>query len=103
MKGQNKESGQESGSNVNASKKNHFYALRFKGEQETFPAWVTCLLKVFSIDVYSLLDLGATLSFLTPLEAKKFDILPNILNKPFMISTPVGESWLQKERMEIVL
>ena len=33
------------------------------------------MLKVFSIDVYAFLDLGAILSFVTPLVAKKFDIL----------------------------
>ena len=50
------------------------------------------MLKVFSIDVYNLLDLGAMLSFVTPLLTKKFDILPHILNELFIVSTPVGES-----------
>ena len=49
------------------------------------------MLKVFSIDVYALLDPGATLSFVTPLVAKKFDILPDILHEHFLVSTPVGE------------
>ena len=49
------------------------------------------MLKVFSIDVYALLDFGATLSFVTPLVAKKFDILPDFLHEPFIVSTPVGE------------
>ena len=35
--------------------------------------------QVFSIDVYALLDLGATLSFVTPLVAKNIDVLPDIL------------------------
>ena len=48
------------------------------------------MLKVFFIDVYALLDPGATLSFVTPLVAKKFEILPDILNEPFMMSTPLG-------------
>ena len=46
------------------------------------------MLKVFFIDISSLLDLSATLSFITPLVAKKFDILLDILNEPFMVSTP---------------
>ena len=50
------------------------------------------MLKVFSIDVYALLDLGSTLSFVTPLVAKRFDTLPNILHDPFLVCTPVGES-----------
>ena len=67
MKGKNKESGKASGSNVHALNKNHFYALRFKGEKETFPDGVTGMLKVFYIGIYALLDPGATLSFVTPL------------------------------------
>ena len=45
-------------------------ALCSKGELETCPDVVTCMLKVFSIYVYALLDLGSTLSFVTPLVAK---------------------------------
>ena len=55
------------------------------------------MLKVFSIDVYALLDPGATLSFVTPLVAKKFDILPDILHEHFLVSTPVGESIFAKK------
>ena len=47
--------------------------------------------KVFSIDVFSLHDPCVTLSFVTPLVAINFDIFPDILNEPFMVSTPVGE------------
>ena len=50
------------------------------------------MLKVFTIDVYALLDPGAAMSFVSPLVAKKFDILPDILHEPFIVSTPVGES-----------
>lgn len=38
------------------------------------------MLKVFCINVYALIDPGATLSFVTPLIAMKFDIIPGILN-----------------------
>ena len=44
-----------------APKKNNFYALRSRGEQETSPDVVSGILKVFTIDFYVLLDLGATL------------------------------------------
>ena len=62
MNGQDKRSGkaQASGSNVNVPKKNRFYALRCKGEQESSPDVVTGMLQVFCIDIYSLLELGAT-------------------------------------------
>ena len=58
---------------------------------------MTGMLKVFSIDVYVLLDPGATLSFLNPLVAKNFDIFPDILHEPFIVSTPVGESVVAKK------
>ena len=94
MKGQDKGSvqAQPSGSNVDAPKKNHFYYLRSKGEKETSPNVLTGMFKVFSIDVYCLPDPVATLSFVIPLVEKKFEILPDILNKHFMVSTSVGES-----------
>ena len=57
---------------------------------------MTGMLKVFSIDVYVLLDTNATLSFVTPLVSKKFDILPDILHEPFIVSTLVGKSVVAK-------
>ena len=54
------------------------------------------ILKIFTLDVYALLDPGATLSFVTPLVAKKFDVLADILHEPFLVSTPVGESVVPK-------
>ena len=96
MKGKDKGRGQASGSNVDALKKNHFYALRSRGEKESSLDVVTCMLKVFSIDMYVLLDLGATLSFITPLISRKFELLPDILNEPFLVTTPVVESVVSK-------
>ena len=46
---------QASGSNE-SPKKNHFYALRSRGEQDTSPDVMTDMLNVFSIDVYALID-----------------------------------------------
>ena len=57
---------------------------------------VTDMLKVFSIDVYALLDPSDTLSFVTPLVDKKFNILLDILHEPFIVSTLVGESVVTK-------
>ena len=53
---------------------------------------VTGMLQLFSFDVYALLHPGATLSFLTPLVAMKYDILPDILDEPFSVFIPVGDS-----------
>ncbi|WP_353806001.1 hypothetical protein, partial [Acinetobacter baumannii] len=52
--------------------------------------------KVFSIDIYSLLDPGSNLLFVTPLVATKFDIFPDILHEPFVVSTQVGKSIVAK-------
>ena len=64
---------------------------------------MTHMLKVFFIDVYALHDPGSTLSFFTTLVAKKIDILPDILNEPFILSTLVGEWVVAKRCKEIVL
>ena len=49
------------------------------------------MLKLFPIDAYALLDLGATLFFVNPLIAKIFDILPDILREPYIVSVSVCE------------
>ena len=64
MRGKDKDSGkyQASCSKVDPPKKNYFNALRSRGEQESSPDVVTGMLQVFAINVYCLLDPGATLS-----------------------------------------
>ena len=52
------------------------------------------MIKVFTFDVYALLDPGASLSFITPYVANQFEILPEKLYEPFCVSTPIGESIL---------
>ena len=54
------------------------------------------MMQFFSIDVYALLDLSATLSFVTSLISRKFDIVYDILNEPFMVTTTVGELLVSK-------
>ncbi|XP_049369400.1 uncharacterized protein LOC125834279 [Solanum verrucosum] len=85
-----------SGSGGNASKQNHFYALQTRGDQESSSDVVTGMLKVFHIDVYALLDPGATLSFVIPYVAMKFDMLPDVLLEPFFVSTPIGDTVVAK-------
>ena len=48
---------------------------------------VTVNLLVFSLLVSALLDLGSTLSFITPLVDSKFHLVPEILDEPFLVST----------------
>ena len=54
------------------------------------------MLQVFSVNFYAFLDPGATLSFLTPLVAKKFDVLPDVPIGPFSVCTPMGYSVFAK-------
>ena len=65
-------------------------------EREESPYVVNGMLQVFSINVHALLDPSANLSFVTPLVAKKFDVLPNILSEPFSVTTLVNDSVVAK-------
>ena len=57
----------------------------------------TRMFQFLFIYVYALLDPVSTLSFVTPLVARKFDVLPNMLIKPFWLQpwwvTPL---WLEE-------
>ena len=75
-----------------APKMNRFYALHSRGEQHKSPDVVTRMLQVFYINVYALIDLSAGLSYVTPLVAKKFNNLSDVLVEPFLVTTPVGHS-----------
>ncbi|XP_069144489.1 uncharacterized protein [Solanum lycopersicum] len=57
-------------------KRNRFYALKGREEQEK------------SADVVT----GSTLSFVTPLLALTFEVLPEVLHDPIVVSTPLGEN-----------
>ena len=54
------------------------------------------MLQVF-FNAYALFDPGSTLYFVTPLVARKFDVLLDILIEPFLICSTMGDSVLQKE------
>ncbi|XP_070032335.1 uncharacterized protein [Nicotiana tomentosiformis] len=71
-----------------------FYAMRRCRESEASPDVVTSILTVQFHDVYSLIDPGSTLSYVTPCVAMEFGIEPEQLYEPFSISTTVGESIL---------
>ena len=53
---------------------------------------VTSMLQVLSTSVYDLLYPGYTLPFVTPLLALTFEILPEVLYDPIVVSTPLGEN-----------
>lgn len=103
LKGQQNGSGQAqaSNSNVHAPKQNLFYCLRFMGDQETSPVVMTGISNVFSIDVFALLDHESTLYFVTPFVASKIDILLNVLNEKFMVTTSVGDLVVPKRGYKI--
>ncbi|KAH0709413.1 hypothetical protein KY284_010840 [Solanum tuberosum] len=73
---------------------NRIYAITSFQEQENSLDVVTGMIKVFTFDVYALLDPGASLSFVIPYVAMNFDILPKQLLEPFSISTLIGMDWL---------
>uniref|UniRef100_M1DU27 Gag-pol polyprotein n=1 Tax=Solanum tuberosum TaxID=4113 RepID=M1DU27_SOLTU len=70
------------------------YAITSRQEQENSPVVVTGMIKLFTFDVYALLNLGVSLYFVTPYIAMNFDIIPEQLLEPFGVSTLVGESIL---------
>ncbi|XP_049363665.1 uncharacterized protein LOC125828397 [Solanum verrucosum] len=92
-----------SGLNSNASKKNRCYALQTRGDQESSPNVVTGMLRGFKLDVYVLLDPGATLSFVTSYVSMKFDVLPDVMLEPFSVSTSIGDSVVAKKVYSIEL
>ncbi|WMV50598.1 hypothetical protein MTR67_043983 [Solanum verrucosum] len=96
IKGKDCRKVQPSGFGSCAQKKNRFYSLLTRQDNEGSPDVVTGMLKVFHLDVYDLLDSGATLYFVTPHVAMIFDVGPKILSNPFHVSTPVGNAIVVK-------
>lgn len=54
------------------------------------------MLWVFDHDVYTLLNLGVDLNFVTPYLFMSFDVSPKILLEPYLIYTPISDSMLAK-------
>ncbi|XP_075076654.1 uncharacterized protein LOC142163281 [Nicotiana tabacum] len=72
--------------------RNRLYALADRQDTEAHGDVVTCMLTIFTFDVYALIDPVSTLSYVTPYIAKNFGIELEKLCEPFEVSTPVGES-----------
>ena len=71
---------------------NRLYALTGRQDTEARADVVTGTLTVFTFEVYTLIDPGSTLSYVTPFVAKKFRFEPKKLHGPFDVPTTVGES-----------
>ena len=52
------------------------------------------MIKVFTFDFYALLDVGASLSFVSPYDTMNFNVLPKNLLETFNVYTHGGESIL---------
>nr|XP_009804611.1 PREDICTED: uncharacterized protein LOC104249812 [Nicotiana sylvestris] len=55
---------------------------------------VTGILSVYSFDALALIDPGSTHSYVSSYFTLRFSRQPEILNDPFLVATPVGESLL---------
>ena len=67
------------------------YVFLARQDQEDSPGVVSDTLRVFNLDVYALLDPGATLSFVTPYITVNFNVSPETLPEPCSVSTPIGD------------
>ncbi|XP_070032356.1 uncharacterized protein [Nicotiana tomentosiformis] len=83
------------GASSSSDPQNRIYALAGQHDQESSPDVVIGILSVSSYDVYALIDLGSTLSYVTQLVSSKFGIKPELV-KPFEVSIPVGDSAIAK-------
>lgn len=57
------------------------------------------MLQVFSFNIYTLLDLNVTLTFVTPFVAMNFDVLSDVLNEPFWLLS----LWVTKLLLKVSL
>ncbi|XP_070057276.1 replication protein A 70 kDa DNA-binding subunit C-like [Nicotiana tomentosiformis] len=63
-----------------SSTQNRTYALVGQQDLESSLDFVTCILSMFSYDVYALIDPGSTLSYVTPFVANKFGVKPELIS-----------------------
>ncbi|XP_070010166.1 uncharacterized protein [Nicotiana sylvestris] len=71
---------------------NRFYALSGRQSAEASPDVATGILSVQAINCYSLIDLGSSLSYVTPFIPSNFGVEPEQLHEPFSVSNPVCDS-----------
>ena len=73
-------------------KRNWFYALKGRKEQEKSADVILSMMQVFSTSVYALLDPESKFSIVTPLLALTSEIFPEVLHDPILVSTPLREN-----------
>nr|XP_009789349.1 PREDICTED: uncharacterized protein LOC104236991 [Nicotiana sylvestris] len=71
---------------------NRFYALSGRQSAKASPDVATSILSIQAIDCYALIDLGSSLSYVTPFIASSFGVEPEQLYEPFSVSTLVFDS-----------
>lgn len=71
---------------------NSLYTLQSRQNQENSPNIVSSTLYIFHLHIYVLLDLGTSLSFVTPYIVVNFGVSPKILVDPSSVSTQMGKS-----------
>ena len=73
------------------------YALNNRQEQENSPDIVTGMIRVFDFTIYTLLDPGESLSFVTPYVSMNFDIIHKKTSELLSFSTLVGDPFYHRE------
>lgn len=63
-------------------------------DQEGCPDVFTDMLRVLHLNVYALLDPRATFCFVTPYIEIQFNVNPETLSKPFILSTTIGDPFI---------
>uniref|UniRef100_M1D8D1 Gag-pol polyprotein n=1 Tax=Solanum tuberosum TaxID=4113 RepID=M1D8D1_SOLTU len=89
--------GGREGASSSGSGQNRTYSLAGWQVSESSPDVVTGALIVCFHYVYALIDLGSTLSYVAPFIAGKLCIVAKSLDRPFTVSTPVGESIIARK------
>ncbi|KAH0669578.1 hypothetical protein KY285_023739 [Solanum tuberosum] len=80
-----------------APRDNRFYTLHGRQGVNETPDVVTGMLQIFDLDASTLIDPGATLSFVTPLIARKFHVESELLHESYEVSTPIGASTVARK------
>lgn len=75
---------------------NYIYALAGRKDAEVSPDVVTGTLGIFQDNVCALIDLGSSLSYVTPFVTKKFGIELELLHEIFAVLTPAGDSMIAR-------
>ena len=79
-----------SGASSSSSPSNRIYSLSSRQNQDASSNVITCILSLFSRSVYALIDLGSTLSYISPFVASRIGIESELI-EPFEVAAPIGD------------